>query len=231
MSESAEIPQHIGIIMDGNRRWAKARGVPALKGHARGQEVLRKVARHGFEKGIRYITVYAFSTENWRRSEDEVGYLMSQLQRALKKYVGEFVDSGVKIIFLGAREGLSPKALAAIESAESQTAHGTKGTLGVCFNYGGQLEIADAVKKIIASGIIADDITPELINAYLYGPELPPIDLVIRTSGEQRLSNFMLWRAAYSELYFIDKYWPDFTGADLDEAIEVYVQRGRRFGG
>lgn len=231
MTSELHMPKHVGIIMDGNRRWAQSRGLPTLKGHAKGQEVLREVAKHGFERGVDYITVYAFSTENWRRAEEEVGYLMSQLQRALKKYAREFIENGIKIVFLGVRDGLPAKVLAAIETAEEQTAHGAKGTLGICFNYGGQQEIADAMKRIMAGGIKSEDITPELINAYLYGPELPPIDLVIRTSGEQRLSNFMLWRAAYSELYFTEKYWPDFTGADLDEAIEEYNNRGRRFGG
>jgi len=225
------LPRHVGIIMDGNRRWARSHNLPTLKGHAKGQEVLREVAKHGFTRGVRYITVYAFSTENWRRAEEEVGYLMSQMQRALKKYADEFVENGIKIVFLGTREGLPKKVLAAIEEAEAKTSNGTKGTLGICFNYGGQLEIVDALKKIIAEGITGEDITPELLSAHLYGPELPPIDLVIRTSGEQRLSNFMLWRAAYSELYFTEKCWPDFTGADLDIAIEEYARRGRRFGG
>lgn len=155
---------------------------------------------------------------------------MLLLVRGVDKYMQEFNEAGVRIVFLGQREGLDKKVLKAIEKAEENTKDNSKGTLAVCFNYGGQQEIIDATKKIAASGIPLEEITEEVIGAYLYRPEIPPIDLIIRTSGEQRLSNFMLWRAAYSELYFVDKHWPDFTVGDLRFALKSYADRGRRFG-
>lgn len=230
MSDDSAIPRHVGIIMDGNRRWAKQHGLPALKGHAKGQEILRQITHHAFEAGVKYLTVYAFSTENWRRAEEEVGYLMRQVAKALKTYTQEFVDGGVKIIFLGVRDDLPSSVRQAIEQAEAATATSTKSTLSICFNYGGQQEIVDATKTIVAEGIPAKDITPELIAAYLYAPDVPPVDLIIRTSGEQRLSNFMLWRASYSELIFTNTLWPDFTITEFDTMLTTYAQRQRRFG-
>jgi undecaprenyl diphosphate synthase len=224
------VPRHIGIIMDGNRRWAEARGLPTEDGHTKGQENLRAISQAAFEQGVKYVSVYAFSTENWRRAEEEVGHLMFLLVRGVDKYMQEFNDAGVRIVFVGQREGLDSKVSKAIEKAEENTKNNTKGTLVICFNYGGQQEIVDATKKMIAEGIAPEAITEAVVGAYLYAPEIPPIDLVIRTSGEQRLSNFMLWRAAYSELYFVDKHWPDFTAQDLNAALRAYAERGRRFG-
>lgn len=231
MSEKTVIPEHVGLIMDGNRRWARAHNVPTLQGHARGQEVLRDIVGHSFEQGVKFVSAYAFSTENWRRTEDEVGYLMSLVRRGLDKYIGELDKQGIKIIFLGERAQVDKKVVQAIEQAEAKTAHNTKGTLAICFNYGGQQEIVNAVRHLVANGYGGEAITADLISRYLYYPELPPIDMIIRTSGEQRISNFMLWRAAYSELYFTEKYWPDFTAEDFDEALKEYEARGRRFGG
>ncbi len=225
-----ETPKHIGIIMDGNRRWAEEHGLSAKQGHTKGQEVLRNIAEAAFTQGVRYVSVYAFSTENWRRKEEEVGHLMLLLVRGVDKYLQEFNDAGVKIIFIGQRQTLDGKVLRAIEKAEKNTENNTKGTLVVCFNYGGQQEIVDAVKKLLAKGVSSTDITPEALADHLYDPTIPPVDLVIRTSGEQRLSNFMLWRAAYSELYFVAKHWPDFTADDLRQALKNYAERGRRFG-
>lgn len=224
------VPRHIGIIMDGNRRWAEERGLPVKEGHTKGQENLRAISQAAFEAGVRYVSVYAFSTENWRRTEEEVGHLMLLLVRGVDKYMQEFNDAGVRIIFIGQREGLDSKVLKAIKKAEENTKNNKKGTLVICFNYGGQQEIVDATKKIAASGLPPEEITDEVITAYLYSPEIPPVDLVIRTSGEQRLSNFMLWRAAYSELYFVDEHWPDFTTSELAAALDSYGKRGRRFG-
>jgi len=224
------MPRHIGIIMDGNRRWAEERGLSAKEGHTKGQETLRAISQAAFEAGVQYVSVYAFSTENWRRTEEEVGHLMLLLVRGVDKYMQEFNNAGVRIVFIGQRENLDNKVVNAIEKAEENTKSNQKGTLVICFNYGGQQEIIDATKKIVASGIPPEEISDDVMAASLYSPEIPSVDLVIRTSGEQRLSNFMLWRAAYSEFYFVDKHWPDFTSEDLTQALQVYVERGRRFG-
>lgn len=227
---NVEVPQHVGIIMDGNRRWARERGLPVKEGHTKGQENLRIISQAAFEQGVKYVSVYAFSTENWRRTKDEVGHLMLLLVRGVEKYLQEFNEAGVRLLCVGQREGLDKKVLQAIEKAEESTKQNTKGMLVICFNYGGQQEIVDAAKKILTEGVSPLGITPETFAAHLYSPEVPPIDLIIRTSGEQRLSNFMLWRAAYSELYFTDKHWPDFSQDDLAEAFRAYTERKRRFG-
>lgn len=224
------VPTHVGIIMDGNRRWAEERGLSTKQGHTKGQEVLREISQAAFEQGVKYVSVYAFSTENWRRAEEEIGHLMLLLVRGVDKYMQEFNDAGVRIVFIGQRENLDSKVLKAIEKAEENTKSNEKGTLVICFNYGGQQEIVDAAKKLVARGVKPEDVTEEAIAANLYAPEIPPVDLIIRTSGEQRLSNFMLWRAAYSEFYFVERHWPDFTTNDLEAALASYLGRGRRFG-
>lgn len=224
------VPRHIGIIMDGNRRWAEERGLSAKEGHTKGQENLRVISQVAFEAGVKHVSVYAFSSENWRRTEEEVRHLMLLLVRGVDKYMQEFNEAGIRIIFVGQREDLDTKVVKAIEKAEENTKDNQKGTLVICFNYGGQQEIVDATKKIIADGILPEEITSDTLEAHLYSPEIPPVDLVIRTSGEQRLSNFMLWRAAYSEFYFVDKHWPDFAPEDLTQALQAYAERGRRFG-
>ncbi len=226
----SQTPNHIGIIMDGNRRWAKDHGLPTRDGHAAGQENLREISKAAFESGVKFVSVYAFSSENWQRTKEEVGHLMKLLVRGVDKYMDEFNAAGVRVVFLGERDNLDGNILKAIEKAEQKTEQNTKGTLAICFNYGGQQELVTATKKIIASGANAEDVTEDLFSSYLYQPQIPAIDLLIRTSGEQRLSNFMLWRAAYSELYFVDKHWPDFTPEDLQRAIDEYTHRGRRFG-
>lgn len=216
--------------MDGNRRWAKARGVAVQQGHLEGQKNVRRIAKAAFESGAEYVTVYAFSTENWQRAQDEVQYLMRLLVKGLEKYIDEMHEAEIRVLFLGERGTLEKSIRRAIEGAEQKTAANQKGTLAICFNYGGQQEIVSAVQEIVSKGVAAEEITDELIAEHLYVPSLPPIDLVIRTSGEQRLSNFMLWRTAYSELYFADTYWPDFSPEDLQIAIKEYQHRKRRFG-
>lgn len=225
-----EVPRHIGIIMDGNRRWAEREGLSAKEGHTKGQENLRVISQAAFEQGVQFVSVYAFSAENWRRTKEEVGHLMLLLVRGVDKYLQEFDRAGVRVRILGQKEGLDARVLKAIEKVEADTKDNQKGTLAICFNYGGQQEIVDAAQKILAEGISPADVTPEVFAGHLYAPEVPPIDLVLRTSGEQRLSNFMLWRAAYSELYFVDKHWPEFTPDDLKQALHAYAGRGRRFG-
>lgn len=225
------LPTHVGIIMDGNRRWAKQRGLNANKGHEAGANNLRKIARHAFSQGVKYLTVYAFSTENWQRSQQEVNYLMKLAGLFFEKYLNEFIKEDIRVIILGSRQGISKQLLKIIANTEEATKDNQRGTLSICFNYGGRQEIIDAVNSRIkmSPGILLDDAT---LTSELYGPrEIPNIDIVLRTSGEQRISNFMLWRIAYSELYFIDKHWPDFNEVDFDILLAEYSRRNRRFGG
>jgi len=227
---SSIVPKHIGFIIDGNRRWAKKHGLPAYEGHLAGYNAVQEVAKATFDAGVEFASFYAFSTENWKRSEDEVSKLMGLVLKLLTSDLPIFDKNNIKLRILGSREKVSERILKAIDDAEARTANNTAGTLAVCFNYGGQLEIVDAVKKIVQSDTPADDITAELIGHNLYAPEIPPVDLIVRTSGEQRISNFMLWRAAYSEILFIDKMWPDMTKDDITDIIKEYNKRSRRFG-
>lgn len=224
-------PQHIGYIVDGNRRWAKKHGLPTYEGHLAGYNAIQEVALATFEAGVPYMSAYIFSTENWKRSEAEVQKLMGLVLKLLTSDLPIFDEKNIRLRILGSRERVSERILQAIDDAEARTAHNTAGTLAICFNYGGQLEIADACKKIVQEGVDAEAITPELIESHLYAPDVPPVDLVVRTSGEQRLSNFMLWRAAYSELLFLDTPWPDMTKENVTAILEEYTKRSRRFGG
>jgi undecaprenyl diphosphate synthase len=225
------IPQHIGFVVDGNRRWAKKHGLPTYEGHLAGYNGLKDVLIESLNRGVKYASAYVFSTENWKRTAEEVNSLMGLLLRVLESDVPIFVENRIRLRVIGTREGLPKAVIKAIDRAEATTAELDGGELLLCLNYGGHLEIADAVKKIIQSGVSADDVTPEMIAQNLYAPEVPPCDLIVRTSGEQRLSNFMLWRAAYSELLFVDKLWPDMTKDDVSVIIEEYQRRNRRFGG
>lgn len=224
------IPNHLGLILDGNRRWAKSRGLPILEGHRQGAEAFKTVSLAAFDRGISYVSAYVFSSENWQRTEEEVGYLMNLLLKAIEKHLATFDKADIKIIVLGRREGLDKKVLKAIEKTESKTAGNTRGTLALCFSYGGKDELVDAVKQVVSSGVSASDITQDTLQAALYYPEVPGVDLMIRTSGEQRTSGFMLYRSDYAELYFTDTYWPDFNEAELDKALADYALRKRRFG-
>lgn len=223
--------EHIGYIMDGNRRWAKSHGIPSYEGHLAGYNALKDVLTATLDSGIRYASIYAFSDENWKRSAEEVKKIMGLFVHALRDDIKFIQDRNVKVLIIGSRDNLPDKITEAIEDTEHMTARNTAGTLAICFNYGGQREIVDAVKKIVQSGVDTDDITPDLVSQNIYAPEIPPCDLIVRTSGEKRLSNFMLWRSAYSELMFIDKNWPDMTAEDVSAIIEEYKRRNRRFGG
>ena len=225
-----ELPKHIGFIVDGNRRWAKEHGLPAYEGHLAGYNTLQDVLIETLEQGVKYASAYVFSTENWKRSQDEVGRLMNLILKILTADLHILQERNVRLRVIGSREGVSDKVAAAIDKAEAATKDNDGGTLALCFNYGGQAELTDAVKRIVKSGVSADDVTPELIESNLYAPDIPPCDLIVRTSGEQRLSNFMLWRSAYSELMFIDKNWPDMTKQDVTDILEVYKTRERRIG-
>ncbi len=223
-----KVPNHIGYIMDGNRRWAKAHGLPTYEGHLAGYNRVKDVVRASVDSGVKYVSFYAFSTENWDRTEKEIGYLMKLFMRMFTSDLDEVVGENVRIIVAGTDERLDKKVIQAARDAEARTANNTRATVLLCFNYGGQKEIVDAVKGLVASG---KEINERGISDHLYAPDVPPCDIIVRTSGEQRLSNFMLWRAAYSELMFVDKDWPDMGPEDVTKVIEEYNNRSRRYGG
>lgn len=228
--ELSQVPVHVGVIMDGNGRWAKKRGLPRKLGHREGVKVFRSITRRAKALGIKYITFYAFSTENWKRPKDEVDAIMDLFEKNLDE-VKDFIDEEIRVRFIGDRSALSPTLQAKMLNTEKSSEHFTGTTMILAINYGGQDEICRAVKKICESGISIDEITPQLIEQNLDAPDIPPLDYVIRPSGEMRLSNFMIWQAAYAEYYFTNILWPDFTDADFDEAIIEFSNRARRFGG
>jgi undecaprenyl diphosphate synthase len=223
-------PRHLGLILDGNRRWAREHGFPILEGHRRGYYSLKKVVKSAIKEGVQYVSAYVFSTENWNRSSDEVAQLMKLTLWVLRHEVREFHRENIRLRVVGSKLKLGKALVKAIHEAEELTKDNDRGTLLLCLDYGGQQEIVEAAKRIAAAGYDPEEITPDLISKFLYAPDVPPIDLIIRTSGEQRLSNFMLWESAYSELLFSKVYWPDFTEVNLHEAIEQYAARHRRFG-
>ena len=222
--------KHLAIIMDGNRRWAKERGLPSLEGHRAGYDRLKKVGDACLERGIQVLTVYAFSTENWKRAQDEVGYLMDLIEFGVSADLEHFKSRNVRLRILGRRQGLRPSVLRAIEKAESETAMNTAATFCICINYGGRAEIVDAVQSLVEKGLKSDEITEEAIQVQMYWPEMPEPDLIVRTSGEARVSGFLTWQGVYSELYWCEKFWPDFDDVELDKALEDFVQRQRRYG-
>ncbi|NWG54532.1 MAG: isoprenyl transferase [Hydrogenophilaceae bacterium] len=233
--DAVQTPRHVAIIMDGNGRWARQRMWPRTLGHREGVEALRRAVDAAGELGLDYLTVFGFSTENWRRPKDEVNALFDLLRLYVDRDLKRLTDEGVRVRIIGEREGLSSDILDIIERAEARTAHNSRLHLTIAFNYGGQQEIARAARRL-AEDAVAGKIKPEEISAamfagYLDTRGLPPPDIVIRTSGELRLSNFLLWQAAYSELVFLDVLWPDFDKAALEKAMSEFAQRGRRFGG
>jgi len=221
---------HLGFIMDGNRRWAVGSSRPKLDGHAAGYDALIRVMTRCVELNIKYVTVYAFSTENWSRSKQEVDRIMQLMFRGIIDDLHIFTDKNVRLRFLGSREKLSRSLLAKMDEAEQTTAGFAKSTLSVCFNYGGQTEIVEACRAIVSSGVSPEMVDADLITKNIYHPDIPPLDMIVRTSGEHRLSNFMLWRSAYAEILFIDKFWPDMTVADVDEIVTRFSESERRFG-
>ena len=233
--EKENFPRHIAIIMDGNRRWAKAKGMPGKAGHKEGAKTLEKIVRYANKIGLEYITVYAFSTENWKRTEDEVGTLMALLQNYLEDYSKRADTENIKVKILGDVSVLSAGMQKSIKNCMERTKDNTGVTFNIALNYGGRNEILSAVKKIAQDvkdeKLKVDDITEEVISNNLYTKGEPDPDLVIRTSGELRTSNFLPWQIVYSEFLFLDKLWPDFTEEDLDNAILEYQKRNRKFGG
>ncbi|MGL4357185.1 isoprenyl transferase [Cetobacterium sp.] len=222
------VPNHIAIIMDGNGRWAKSKGMPRTYGHKAGADTLRKILTSCGELGVKYLTVYAFSTENWKRAKEEVDTLMFLFKTYLKNEKRLLMRNNVKFIVSGRKEGVSEDLLNEIKKLEEATKGNTGITLNIAFNYGGRAELVDAIKKIVENK--EENITEETVEKYLYN-QLPDPELLIRTSGEIRISNFLLWQIAYSEIYVTDTYWPDFDKAELIKAIESYQKRDRRFGG
>ncbi|MGD0592539.1 MAG: polyprenyl diphosphate synthase [Acidimicrobiales bacterium] len=226
------VPNHVACVMDGNGRWARARGLPRTAGHAAGEEAMFDTVDGALEVGVRWLSMFAFSTENWRRPPDEVRYLMNFNEGILTRHRDDLAQKGVRIRFAGRRDWRVPKRiLRHMDESSARTAHNRRMTLTICFNYGGRAEIVDAVKAIVAEGLKADKVDERAIRSRLYWPDMPDPDLVVRTSGEYRMSNFLLWQLAYSELVFSDVYWPDFRRENLFQAIREYQGRDRRYGG
>ena len=219
--------RHLGLIMDGNRRWAMSKGLQTLDGHKAGYQSLKELLRTIKELNIEYLSVYAFSTENWNRTKEEIDGLIGLIRWVLKNEVEDLVNEELRILFVGSEDNVPADILRMIHDVEERTKDFTNGTLAICFNYGGQQEIVDSVKLLTEHG---DPITIDSITQNLYQPEIPPVDLIIRTSGEMRISNFMIWRAVYSEFYFSPTLWPEFNGEELKEIVSQYNARNRRFG-
>jgi undecaprenyl diphosphate synthase len=233
--DSFEVPRHIAIIMDGNGRWAAARGLPRVEGHRRGVEALRRTVRAAADLGISALTIFSFSSENWSRPPSEISDLMGLLRRFIRKDLAELHKSNVRVRIIGERKSLDRDICLLLQEAEDLTCGNDGLTLLVAFNYGARQEIANAARllaiEVAAGRLSADEVTPERLGCYLLAPDIPDPDVIIRTSGEQRLSNFLLWQAAYSELVFLPINWPDFDRAALEGAIAEYRRRERRFGG
>lgn len=228
------IPNHLGLIIDGNRRWAKKNNLSSLEGHKKGLDNIIKMSEYIIKRGVKYISIFAFSTENFKRTEEEVSYLMKLFIKGFNEYFDKIHENNIKVIFSGRKDKLPKEVLKAMESLEEKTINNTNGTINICINYGGHAEIVDATKKIVEdvknNKININELTEDIFNKYLY-QELPPIDLLIRTGNEQRVSNFMLWQLSYAELYFPEVTWPEFDEEQFEIAIDDYNKRDRRFGG
>jgi undecaprenyl diphosphate synthase len=229
------IPKHVAIVMDGNGRWAKQRGLPRTEGHKAGEASLLDVIKGGIEIGVKYISAYAFSTENWARSPEEVRFLMGFNREVIHRRRDELDAMGVRVVWSGRRPRLWKSVIDELEYAQERTKHNDTITLQFCVNYGGRAELADAMRSIaqdVAAGKLKPDrISEQTIARHLYAPDIPEVDLFVRSSGEQRTSNFLVWQLAYAEMVFLDTLWPDFDRRDLWRAIELYAQRDRRYGG
>ncbi|MDQ6857652.1 MAG: polyprenyl diphosphate synthase [Chloroflexota bacterium] len=230
MTSNDAVPRHIAIVMDGNRRWARGHHLPVIAGHRQGVETIRRTVRAARDRGVEYVTLYSFSTENWKRDADEVGGLMKLLEETIRRETPTLVKDGVRLRIIGRLQELSDGVRRAIEQAATATDAGKNGTMTIAFNYGGRAEIVDAVKRIVADGISAERVDEAAIASRLYAPDHPDPDLLIRTGGELRVSNFLLWEVAYAEMWATDVLWPDFAIEHLDQALESYARRERRFG-
>jgi undecaprenyl diphosphate synthase len=228
--KTPRFPTHIAIIMDGNGRWAQKRGLPRLEGHEAGVENLRSVIEYFAKLKLKYLTLYGFSTENWKRPKEEIDGLLNLLQEAIEAETLKLHQNGIKIRHLGRLDGFSPGLQRTITRAVELTKDNKGMMLSLAFDYGGRAEILDAVRQIIAEGVPPQKIDEQLFDSYLYTAGLPYVDMVIRTAGELRISNFLIWQAAYSEYYFTDVFWPDFNSKEIDKALLAYSRRQRRFG-
>lgn len=226
-----KIPTHIGFILDGNRRWAKKHGLPTYEGHLAGVTALEDVLEACVNAGVEYISFYTWSTENWNRAEAEVRATMKIVRSIFSRELKRMIKEGCRFVAMGDIESVPADIKKLIQKAEEESQSGTRSTLVMCFNYGGQQEILRATSRAIASGVAADSLSPAQFEKFLDHPDVPACDVIVRTSGEQRLSNFMLWRAAYSELIFLDKLWPEMTAEDVNGILYEYTKRDRRFGG
>jgi len=227
---TAAVPRHLAIVMDGNRRWAKQRHLPAIAGHRAGVETIRRTLRAARERGVEYLTLYSFSTENWTRDPDEVTGLMALLEETIRRETKTLVEDQVRLRVIGRLGELSERLQKAIAGAVEATSRGTRGVMTLAFNYGGRAEIVDAVRRLVADGVAPDQVDEAAIAQRLYAPDHPDPDLLVRTGGELRVSNFLLWEVAYSEMWATEVLWPDFSVDDLDQALDSYAKRERRFG-
>jgi undecaprenyl diphosphate synthase len=225
-----ERPRHVAIIMDGNRRWAAARGLPSIAGHVQGVEAIRPIVKAAPDRDIEVLSLYVFSQENWRRTDEEVAGLFGLIDGAVRQYTDELVDEGVRVRVIGRLHEAPTDIQRSIRAAEEKTRGGTRMALNIAFNYSGRSEIVDAVRALIAAGVEPRDVDEERLAEHLYTAGQPDPDLIIRTGGEQRTSNFLLWQSAYAELVFCPTLWPDFREADLDAAIAEFTLRQRRYG-
>lgn len=225
------VPEHIAVIMDGNRRWAEARGLPKQAGYRAGTENIRRLIQAFGERGVHYLTLFAFSTENWKRPRSEINPLFRLIGRVIDRELSALHEHGVRLVHIGDLTPLAEDLQRRIRDAIELTRHNTRMTVCVAFNYGGRAEIVDAVRRMVADGVSPDEVTEAKVESYLGTHGMPDPDLVIRTSGEMRLSNFLIWQTAYSEYYTTPVYWPDFDEAEMERALQAYAARGRRFGG
>ncbi len=228
--KATAVPNHVGFIMDGNRRWARERGLPTLEGHRRGYANMKRVLQLCMDRGVKVVTVFAFSTENWNRSKREVSYLMNLFSQAVKSELADFQKKNVRLRILGRLQGLPKKLQDQLQHAMEVTKTNTGAVLNMALNYGGRAEIVDAAQRIVQSGVNPAKLTETTFARFLYAGDAPDPDLIVRTSGEQRTSGFLLWEAAYAELYFTPTKWPAFSEKDLDKALEDFAQRKRNFG-
>jgi undecaprenyl diphosphate synthase len=227
---AAILPRHVAIVMDGNRRWARLHGLSEGEGHSAGVDAIRPIVEHCVDLGIEALSIYAFSRENWARDEDEVATLFALLEAAIRRETPDLVKQGVRVRILGRLNELPDQTRASVADALTETAGGHRMTLNVAFNYSGRSEIVDAVRRAVADGLSPEEVDEEAIRSRLYTADGPDLDLLIRTGGEQRISNFLIWQAAYAELFFTDVLWPDFAPATLDAALAEFARRTRRFG-
>lgn len=228
--KNIKLPVHVGIVLDGNRRWAKERNLVSFEGHMHGYKKMKTTPKWFFDRGVKYLSVYAFSTENWNREPDEVAYLMKLLKQAIDEEIVIAMEQDFRLLISGRIDELPGDLPEACREAMTKTSFNKTGVLNICINYGGRAEIVDAIQKMIRNGLTEGQVHEGMVKKYFYQPDLPDVDLLVRTSGEERTSGFLLWQSAYAELMFLNKYWPDFEESDVVKLLDQYQDRDRRFG-